>query len=91
MLSIIYRIYLFNFGISVYDYRMQENRIGENKMANEITDRGEILLYSDENGREFVSVVFKEEQLMSMPPNTSPSSTARLRNISRGNEHDRNL
>ena len=35
-------------------------------MASEIADRGEILLYSDENGREFVSVVFKDEQLMSM-------------------------
>lgn len=48
------------------NYRMQGNRRGENKMANEITGRGEILLYSDENGKEFVSVVFKDEQLMSM-------------------------
>ena len=30
-------------------------------MGNEIANRGEILLYSDENGKEFVSVVFKDE------------------------------
>lgn len=30
-------------------------------MRNEITGRGEVLLYSDENGKEYVSVVFKDE------------------------------
>ncbi len=30
-------------------------------MGNEITGRGEVLLYSDENGKEYVSVVFKDE------------------------------
>ena len=30
-------------------------------MNNDIANRGEILLYSDQNGREFVSVVFKDE------------------------------
>ena len=30
-------------------------------MGNEIAGRGEILLYSDENGKEYVSVVFKDE------------------------------
>ena len=30
-------------------------------MGNEIANRGEILLYSDENGKEFISVVFKDE------------------------------
>ena len=30
-------------------------------MRNEITGRGEVLLYSDESGKEFVSVVFKDE------------------------------
>ena len=30
-------------------------------MGNEIVDRGEVLLYSDENGKEYVSVVFKDE------------------------------
>lgn len=30
-------------------------------MRNEITGRGEVLLYSDESGKEYVSVVFKDE------------------------------
>ena len=30
-------------------------------MSNEIADRGEVLLYSDESGKEYVSVVFKDE------------------------------
>ena len=30
-------------------------------MSNDIANRGEILLYSDENGREFVNVIFKDE------------------------------
>ena len=30
-------------------------------MENEMMERSEILLYSDENGKEFVSVVFKDE------------------------------
>ena len=30
-------------------------------MGNEIANRGEILLYSDKNGKEFISVVFKDE------------------------------
>ena len=30
-------------------------------MRNEIAGRGEVLLYSDENGKEFVNVVFMEE------------------------------
>ncbi len=30
-------------------------------MSNEITNRGEVLLYSDESGKEYVSVVFKDE------------------------------
>ncbi|PWM13350.1 MAG: cell filamentation protein Fic [Clostridia bacterium] len=30
-------------------------------MGNEIANRGEILLYSDESGKEFISVVFKDE------------------------------
>ena len=30
-------------------------------MGNEIINQGEVLLYSDENGKEFVSVVFKDE------------------------------
>ena len=30
-------------------------------MGTEIANRGEILLYSDENGKEFISVVFKDE------------------------------
>lgn len=30
-------------------------------MNNDIANRGEILLYSDENGREFVNVIFKDE------------------------------
>lgn len=30
-------------------------------MGNEITGRGEVLLYSDENGKEYISVVFKDE------------------------------
>ena len=30
-------------------------------MGNEIAGRGEVLLYSDENGKEYVSVVFKDE------------------------------
>lgn len=30
-------------------------------MGNEITGRGEVLLYSDENGKEYVSVIFKGE------------------------------
>ena len=30
-------------------------------MSNNIANRGEILLYSDENGREFVNVIFKDE------------------------------
>ena len=29
-------------------------------MRNEITGRGEVLLYSDESGKEYISVVFKE-------------------------------
>ena len=33
----------------------------ESKMGNEMMERSEILLYSDENGKEFVSVVFKDE------------------------------
>lgn len=30
-------------------------------MGNEITGRGEVLLYSDESGKEYVSVIFKDE------------------------------
>ncbi len=30
-------------------------------MSHDIANRGEILLYSDENGREFVNVIFKDE------------------------------
>ena len=30
-------------------------------MGNEITGRGEVLLYSDESGKEYISVVFKDE------------------------------
>ena len=30
-------------------------------MNNEVANRGEILLYSDENGKEFVNVIFKDE------------------------------
>ena len=30
-------------------------------MSNEIANRGEVLLYSDESGKEYVSVVFKDE------------------------------
>ena len=30
-------------------------------MRNEITGRGEVLLYSDESGKEYISVVFKDE------------------------------
>ena len=30
-------------------------------MNNDIANRGEILLYSDENGKEFVNVIFKDE------------------------------
>ena len=30
-------------------------------MSNDIANRGEILLYSDENGREFVNVIFEDE------------------------------
>lgn len=30
-------------------------------MGNEITNKGEILLYSDESGKEFINVVFKDE------------------------------
>ena len=30
-------------------------------MSNEITNRGEVLLYSDESGKEYVSVVFRDE------------------------------
>ena len=30
-------------------------------MGNEITNRGEILLYSDDSGKEFINVVFKDE------------------------------
>lgn len=30
-------------------------------MGNEIADRGEVLLYSDESGKEYISVVFKDE------------------------------
>ena len=30
-------------------------------MNNGIANRGEILLYSDENGKEFVNVIFKDE------------------------------
>ena len=30
-------------------------------MGNEIAGRGEVLLYSDENGKEYISVVFKDE------------------------------
>ena len=30
-------------------------------MGNEITDRGEVLLYSDESGKEYINVVFKDE------------------------------
>ena len=30
-------------------------------MENEIAGRGEVLLYSDESGKEYVSVVFKDE------------------------------
>ena len=33
-------------------------------MNNGIANRGEILLYSDENGREFVNVLFKDETLL---------------------------
>ena len=30
-------------------------------MGNEIANRGEILLYSDDSGKEFINVVFKDE------------------------------
>ena len=30
-------------------------------MGNEIAGRGKVLLYSDESGKEYVSVVFKDE------------------------------
>ena len=30
-------------------------------MGNEIVNQGEVLLYSDENGKEFVNVVFMDE------------------------------
>ena len=30
-------------------------------MGNEIVGRGEVLLYSDESGKEYISVVFKDE------------------------------
>ena len=30
-------------------------------MENEIANRGEILLYGDDNGKEFINVVFKDE------------------------------
>ncbi|MBP3312957.1 MAG: cell filamentation protein Fic, partial [Butyricicoccus sp.] len=30
-------------------------------MRNEIAGRGEVLLYSDESGKEYISVVFKDE------------------------------
>ena len=30
-------------------------------MSNEIANRSEVLLYSDESGKEYVSVVFKDE------------------------------
>ena len=34
---------------------------GARRMSNEIANRGEVLLYSDESGKEYVSVVFKDE------------------------------
>ena len=34
---------------------------GVRRMSNEIANRGEVLLYSDESGKEYVSVVFKGE------------------------------
>ena len=30
-------------------------------MGNELANQGEILLYSDESGKEFINVVFKNE------------------------------
>ena len=39
-------------------FRSRQRRI---QMENEIANRGEILLYGDDNGKEFINVVFKDE------------------------------
>lgn len=40
---------------------MHSCKKGVRRMSNEIANRGEVLLYSDESGKEYVSVVFKDE------------------------------
>lgn len=42
--------------------RENEERSGGKQMENEIANQGEILLYSDGNNNEYVSVVFAEEK-----------------------------
>ena len=46
-------------------------------MGNEIANRGEILLYSDESGKEFISVVFKDELNVVFLKNTGAGAYAR--------------
>ena len=67
-------------------------------MGNEITGRGEVLLYSDESGKEYVSVVFKDETfwltqkaMAELFDVQTPAISKHLKNIFADGELDENM
>ncbi len=65
-------------------------------MRNEITGRGEVLLYSDESGKEYISVVFKDETfwltqkaMAELFGCTADNISLHLKNIFAGGELDK--